>query len=190
MALEKIVLDMDSSVSETYGQQEGTAYNGHFGCSCYHPLFCFNQFGDLEGTLLREGKVHSAKNWKSLEPIVARDRERELEYHFRGIAAFANPGIYEYLESEKYQYAIRLPANDILYQQIEHLLKRPVGRPPKASIVHYHEFLYQAESSPLESDNLAREADQYRCESDKPSAVHPFPDGGNRCVEGTVRRGP
>ena len=43
-----IVLDMDSSVSETYGQQQGSAYNGHFGCTCYHPLFVFNQFGDLE----------------------------------------------------------------------------------------------------------------------------------------------
>ena len=43
-----IILDMDSSVSETYGQQEGSACNGHFGCTCYHPLFVFNQFGDLE----------------------------------------------------------------------------------------------------------------------------------------------
>ena len=23
----------------TYGEQEGSAYNGHFGCTCYHPLF-------------------------------------------------------------------------------------------------------------------------------------------------------
>jgi hypothetical protein len=30
-----IVLDMDSSVSETLGAQEGSAYNGHFGCTCY-----------------------------------------------------------------------------------------------------------------------------------------------------------
>ena len=29
--LKSIVLDMDSSVSPTYGEQEGTAYNGHFG---------------------------------------------------------------------------------------------------------------------------------------------------------------
>jgi hypothetical protein len=28
--------------------QEGTAYNGHFACTCYHPLSVFNQFGDLE----------------------------------------------------------------------------------------------------------------------------------------------
>ncbi len=70
-----LVLDMDSSVSETYGRQDGTAYNGHFGCTCYHPLFCFNQFGDVEFALLREGNVHSAKDWKTvLEPIVSRYR--------------------------------------------------------------------------------------------------------------------
>jgi hypothetical protein len=50
-----IVLDMDSSVSETHGAQEGRAYNGHFGCTCYHPLFVFNQFGDLERCALRPG---------------------------------------------------------------------------------------------------------------------------------------
>ncbi len=30
-----IILDMDSSVIPTHGDQEGTAYNGHFGCTCY-----------------------------------------------------------------------------------------------------------------------------------------------------------
>jgi hypothetical protein len=42
-----VVLDMDSSESPTYGEQEGSAYNGHFGCTCYHPLFVFNQLGDV-----------------------------------------------------------------------------------------------------------------------------------------------
>ena len=46
-ARNELILDMDSSVSETYGEQQGTAYNGHFECVCYHPLFLFNQFGDL-----------------------------------------------------------------------------------------------------------------------------------------------
>ena len=41
-ALDKLILDVDSSVSETYGRQEGSAYNGHFECTCYHPIFCFN----------------------------------------------------------------------------------------------------------------------------------------------------
>ncbi len=69
----ELILDMDSSESPTHGQQEGSAYNGHFECTCYHPLFCFNQYGDLEGAMLREGNVHSADNWRAvLEPVVRR----------------------------------------------------------------------------------------------------------------------
>ncbi len=56
-----IILDMDSSVSPTHGGKDGTAYYGHFGCTCYHPLFVFNQFGDLERCALRPGNVHSAE---------------------------------------------------------------------------------------------------------------------------------
>ena len=59
--------------------------------------------------------MHSAKDWKTvLEPIVARYRDRELRRYFRGDAAFANPAIYEYLESEGFRYAIRLPSNENL----------------------------------------------------------------------------
>src|SRR5271155_3756477 len=68
-AMTGLVLDMDSSVSETYGEQEGSAFNGHFGCTCYHPLFCFNQFGDVEGVMLREGNVHSAKDWRVVAKV-------------------------------------------------------------------------------------------------------------------------
>src|SRR5271167_3010192 len=50
-----VVLDMDSSESPTYGEQEGSAYNGHFGCTCYHPLFVFNQLGDVGGALCARG---------------------------------------------------------------------------------------------------------------------------------------
>lgn len=145
--MQELILDMDSSVSETYGEQEGSAFNGHFGCTCYHPLFCFNQFGDVEGALLREGNVHSAKNWRAvLDPVVARYRGRRLALSFRGDAAFANPDLYEYLEDEGFGYAIRLPANDLLEKEIAHLLKRPVGRPSNAPVVWYEGFQYRAKS--------------------------------------------
>jgi hypothetical protein len=39
---------MGSSVSPTHGAQEDTAWNGHFDCMCYNPLFVFNQFWHLE----------------------------------------------------------------------------------------------------------------------------------------------
>ena len=67
--LKKLILDMDSSVSETYGEQEGSAYNGHFGCTCYHPLFLFNQFGDLEYAMLRRGNKASAKYWRRVKRV-------------------------------------------------------------------------------------------------------------------------
>jgi len=145
--IRELILDLDSSVSETYGAQEGTAYNGHFNCTCYHPLFCFNQFGDLERALLRKGNVHSADDWHSvLEPVVARYRDANIRRFFRGDAAFANPDIYSFLEEEDYRYAIRLPANQNLQRAIEHLLTRPVGRPSRAPKRIYESFTYQAKS--------------------------------------------
>jgi hypothetical protein len=138
---------MDSSVSPTYGKQEGTAYNGHFGCTCYHPLFVFNQFGDLERTTLRSGNVHSADDWRSvLEPVVARYRERTKRRFFRGDAAFALPDLYDYLEAEGYKYTIRLKANAVLQGRVAHLLKRPVGRPPMHVQRFHASFSYQAKS--------------------------------------------
>jgi hypothetical protein len=85
---------MDSSVSPTHGEQENSVWNGHFECTCYHLLFVFNQFGDLEHGALRPGNVHSADDWRSvLQPVVERYRERDLRRYFRGDAAFASPNI-------------------------------------------------------------------------------------------------
>src|ERR687893_430361 len=142
-----IVLDLDSSVSETHGAQEGSAYNGHFGCTCYHPLFVFSQFGDLERCALRPGIVHSADGWRAvLEPVVVRYRGKLRRRYFRADAAFASPEVYTFLEAESFRYAIRLPANAVLQRPIAHLLKRPVGRPPHEVRRFYASFSYRAAS--------------------------------------------
>jgi hypothetical protein len=142
-----IVLDMDSSESPTYGDQEGSAYNGHFGGACYHPLFVFNQLGDVERCALRPGNVHSADGWRIvLEPVIARYRGIVKRLYFRGDAAFANPEIYEFLEAEGMSYAIRLPADSILQSKIGYLLKRPVGRPAHDLRRYFASFSYQAQS--------------------------------------------
>ena len=128
----RVILDMDSSESPVHGEQEGASYNGHFGSTCYHPLFVFNQFGDCEGAMLRAGNVHSAHEWRQvLEPILSRYEEKGVRRYFRADAAFAKPDIYEYLEERRVFYAIRLPSNKVLQYEIAPLLIRPVGRPPK-----------------------------------------------------------
>jgi len=81
--LTKLILDMDSSVSETYGHQEGIAYNGYFACTCYHPLFLINQFGDLERVMPRRGNHPSAKFWRRvLLPVIERYRDRDIPKYF------------------------------------------------------------------------------------------------------------
>ena len=143
----ELILDLDSSVSETYGQQEGSAYNGHFECNCYHPLFLFNQDGDLERAMLRRGNHASAKFWRRvLLPVIERYRHLDIPKLFRGDAAFANPALYRVLEEEGYRYVIRLKANAVLEREIEHLLTRSVGRPSRKPKVFYHSFQYQAKS--------------------------------------------
>jgi hypothetical protein len=144
----RIILDMDSSESLVHGEQEGAAYNGHFGSVCYHPLFVFNQFGDCEGVMLRPGNVHSAHDWREvLEPIVARYERRGVRRYFRADAAFAKPEVYEYLEERRFLYAIRIPGNEVLDREIGHLLKRPTELPLEGKpVVWYDDFRYQAES--------------------------------------------
>jgi hypothetical protein len=142
-----VVLDMDSSVSPTHGEQEMSVWNGHYSCTCYHPLFLFNQFGDLERCALRPGNVHSADGWDGvLKPVVARYRGKVSRIYFRADAGFANPDVYEFLEAERIKYAIRLPANRVLQERIGHLLTHPVGRPSNEVRRSYANFTYQAGS--------------------------------------------
>lgn len=142
-----ITLEMDSSVSQTHSAQEGTAWNSHFGCMCYHPLFVFNQYGHLERCALRPSNVHSADGWEGvLKPSIARYANRHLMRLFWGDDAFALPELYKTLESEKDYYAIRLRTNRVLQGGTAHMLKRPVGRPPKGVRRIYGDFEYQAVS--------------------------------------------
>ena len=144
---QRVVLDMDSTEIPVYGQQEQSAYNGHFESSCYHPLLLFNREGDCLAAKLRPGNVHSAEDWEELLlPEIERQQKLGKEVVFRADAAFAKPEIYEALEEREVKYAIRIPANDSLQRDIEELLTRPVGRPSKKPLVEFKGFLYQAAS--------------------------------------------
>jgi hypothetical protein len=144
---QRVVLDMDSTEIPVYGQQEQSAYNGHFESTCYHPLLLFNGEGDCLAGKLRPGNVHSAEDWAELLlPEIERQQELGKEVVFRADAAFAKPEIYEALEERGVKYAIRIPTNDSLERDIGELLTRPVGRPSYKPVVWYKGFLYQAAS--------------------------------------------
>jgi hypothetical protein len=143
----RTVLDMDSTEIPVYGEQEQSAYNGHFESTCYHPLLLFNRDGDCLAAKLRPGNVHSAEGWEELLlPEIERQQKLGKEVAFRADAAFAKPEIYEALESRGVKYAIRIPANENLERDIAELLTRLVGRPSHKPVVWYKGFLYRATS--------------------------------------------
>src|SRR5271157_3069402 len=144
---QRVVLDMDSTEIPVYGQQESSAYNGHFESTCYRPLLLFNREGDCLAAKLRPGNVHSADDWEELLlPEIERQQKLGKEVVFRADAAFAKPEIYEALEMRGVKYSIRIPANDSLERDIAELLTRPVGKPSHKPVVWYKGFLYQAAS--------------------------------------------
>ena len=68
-APQRVLLDMDSTEIPVYGQQEKSAYNGHFDSTCYYPL--------LRSNRLETGQFQAP-------PTVARGRARTLTDYRRG----------------------------------------------------------------------------------------------------------
>ncbi len=142
---QRVVLDLDSTEIPVYGQQEQSAYNGHFESTCYHPLLLFNREGDCLAAKLRPGNVHSAEEWDQvLLPEIERQQRQGKDVVVRADAGFAKPELYEALETRNATYAIRIPSNDTLERAIAELLTRPVGRPSHKPVVRYTSFRYQA----------------------------------------------
>jgi len=100
---------------------------------------------------LRPGNVHSADGWEDvLKPVLARyapkARPSITWRRFRADAAFAIPALFDLLEAEGWDYAIRLKGNPKLQERIDHLTKRSPGRPPNHVVRHYTSFHYRAKS--------------------------------------------
>jgi hypothetical protein len=146
-----------------YGQQEQSAYNGHFESTCYHPLLLFNREGDCLAVKLRPGNVHSAEDWDAvLLPEIERQQKQGRDVVVRADAAFAKPEVYEALEARGVKYTIRVPSNDTLEQAVAELLRRPVGRPSHRPVVRYKSFRYQAGSWTIARRVVAKV--EFQCE--------------------------
>ena len=125
-----IVLDMDSSVSPTHGEQEMSVWNGHYACTCYHPLFVFNQFGDqdeMRATAPQRAQLTYRVGQNVLRPVIVPYHGKVLRTQFRPMLPSPCPVVSECLEAERIKYAIRLPANQVL-QSSDRLSAQAPGR--------------------------------------------------------------
>ena len=115
---EQMVFDLDSTLLNTYGEQEGESFNYHYQAHGYHPLLCYDGItGDLLKVELRDGTHYCSKEADEfMIPLLQEYRSKypSLLLYLRGDSGFAAPELYEACEENDCKYAIRLKQNKTL----------------------------------------------------------------------------
>lgn len=154
---EAIILDLDSTLLNAYGKQEGRAFNFHYQSNGYHPLVCYDGLtGDLIKIQLRDGTQYSSTGVVDfLQPILDEYLADypEVNLLLRGDSGFATPELYKQCEENGTGYVIRLKENSILRDKASFLVGKldEITKDNKVDYaVVYGEFMYQAGSWPYE----------------------------------------
>lgn len=148
-----IVLDLDSTLVETFGKQELSAYNFHYSSTGYHPLMLYNGLnGDLMKIELRKGNVYTSNKIKDfLEPVLKWLEEKypNATILVRADSGFATPDLYELCDEYCVEFVIRLKSNATLKKYSEDILEdfqSTYGSDYSKHHVMYDFFMYQANS--------------------------------------------
>ena len=154
---EAVILDLDSTLLEAFGKQEGRAFNFHYQNNGYHPLLCYDGItGDLIKIQLREGTKYSCTGVVDfLQPILDEylNEYQGIRLLLRGDSGFATPDLYRQCEENGTSYVIRLKENGNLRSKAEYLVDKldEITKINKTDYaVVYGEFMYQAGSWPYE----------------------------------------
>lgn len=140
-------IDVDSIPIEVYGSQPGSAYNGYYKATVYHPIVAsVAETGDILDVQLREGQVHTADGALGFITDVLDKVEGHLcvRAFVRIDAGFPEDELLSSLEARGTRYVARIKKNEVLNRMAEPYLKRPSGRPPKEPRMWFHEMTYKA----------------------------------------------
>lgn len=148
---EHMLLDLDSTLFDTYGSQEGEGFNFHYQAHGYHPLLCYDGLtGDLLKAELRDGTLHCSNGAdKFMEPLFQEYMERGIKTYLRGDSGFSSPRLYKTWEMNGCSYAIRLKQNaslTALASDEDEDLYKATREDQISYAVTYSEFMYQAGS--------------------------------------------
>ncbi len=148
-----MLFDLDSTLLNTYGKQEGEGFNFHYQAHGYHPLLCYDGLtGDLLKAELREGTKYCSKDADQfMIPLMREYREKypSVPLYLRGDSGFASPSLYNACEENACKYAIRLKENSTLMKFAEYkdeALYRVTRDNMIDYAVVYGEFMYRAGS--------------------------------------------
>ena len=152
-----VILDLDSTLLDAYGKQEGKAFNFHYQSNGYHPLVCYDGMtGDLIKIQLRDGAQYSCTGVVDfLRPVLDEylNVYPAIRILLRGDSGFATPDLYKQCEENGTSYVIRLKENGILREKASHLVDEldEITKNNKVDYAAvYGEFMYKAGSWPYE----------------------------------------
>lgn len=148
-----VLLDVDSTLLETYGKQEGEAYNFHYQAHGYHPLLCYDGLtGDLLRAQLRKGADYSSTGvCEFMQPLFDEfmNDYSDTALFLRGDSGFATPYLYKQCETNGTSYAIRLKENSVL-RELAKDLDAELSEITRENVIDYAvvygEFFYKAGS--------------------------------------------
>ena len=150
-----VILDLDSTLLDAYGKQEGRAFNFHYQSNGYHPLVCYDGMtGDLVKIQLRDGTEYSCTGVVDfLQPILDEylNDYPAIRILLRGDSGFATPDLYKQCEENGTSYVIRLKENGILRKKASYLVDEldEITKNNKVDYaVAYGEVMYRAISWP------------------------------------------
>lgn len=150
-----VILDIDSTLCGTYGNQEGACFNFHYQDNGYHPLLCYDGLtGDLIKAELRKGSAYSCTGVVDfLEPVLKEFKNNypETTLLVRGDSGFATPELYELCEKYGVLYTIRLKKNAVLDNILEEhgvmdMFDKFYQQDPDHNTEFYTEIKYKAKS--------------------------------------------
>ncbi|SMH27297.1 Transposase DDE domain group 1 [Carnobacterium iners] len=145
-----MIIDLDSTHSDTFGIQEQTDYNAHYRTNGYHPLVAFDGLtGDFLKAKLRSGNQYTSKGVKEfLEPLLDHYNQAvpTADILVRGDSGFATPDIYELCEEYGSNFVIRLKHNNNLYRLAEEFVYYDDNYPWNEKEEYYYSVSYQAAS--------------------------------------------
>lgn len=122
--VENIILDVDSTKTQTHGHQEASAYIYHYGVNGYHPMM-INEYNTklLLSSNFRTGAAYSSNGFiNELKEVLAHLDRKGKTVSMRGDSAFYNTEFMDYMHHEDIQYYIRAKSYEKIQNMIiEHL---------------------------------------------------------------------
>lgn len=145
-----LIFDLDSTHADTYGEQELSSYNTHYGTIGFHPLVAFDGVTrDFLKAKLRPGNVYTSNGVVDfVEPLISHYNEKfpETTPFLRGDSGFAVPELYALCEKESVYYVIRLKSNSNLQRLANDYHPSTAPSDVAKTECYFEEATYQAQS--------------------------------------------